>query len=62
MRRLAAFKFLDKSAAEDLYKNKILKVYSNDTNSFREDSGYYEQNWLWFGAAFYNNRLENFED
>lgn len=40
-----------------IYQEKILSLYTNDTNAFREDIPYYEQNWLWFGAALYNNAL-----
>ncbi|MBA3724103.1 MAG: glycosyl hydrolase [Candidatus Levybacteria bacterium] len=43
--------------AEEIYQNKILKLYSNDQNTFKDDIGYYEQNWLWFGAALYNKQL-----
>lgn len=35
----------------DVYQNKIIKLYSNDTNSFKQDLPYYEENWLWFGTA-----------
>ncbi len=43
--------------AKEIYQDKILKLYSNDQNTFRDDIGYYEQNWLWFGAALYNNQI-----
>lgn len=39
--------------SQRIYNSKILELYSNDTNSFRNDLPYYEENWLWFGAALY---------
>ncbi len=46
--------------AKKIYEEKIIKLYSNDTNSFNENVPYYEQNWLWFGAAFYNDFIQPF--
>ena len=46
----------DKKKAQKLYEEKIIRLYSTDQNTFRKDLPYYEQNWLWFGSAFYNNR------
>lgn len=43
--------------ATQIYEEKIIGMYSNDENSFRSDLPYYEQNWLWFGAALYNDFL-----
>lgn len=43
--------------AQKIYQEKIIKLYSNDTNSFNDKLSYYEQNWLWFGTAIYNNYL-----
>lgn len=51
------FMIADPRVAQDIYENKILKLYSNDKDSFNANLGYYEQNWLWFGAAMYNNYL-----
>ncbi len=51
------FMIADPQIAKDIYNNKIIKLYSNDSNSFNSNLGYYEQNWLWFGAAMYNNAL-----
>ncbi len=51
------FMIADTQVAQDIYNNKIIKLYSNDNNSFNSDLGYYEQNWLWFGAAMYNKAL-----
>lgn len=57
---LGYFLHVNKSVADQIYQDKIIKLYSNDQNGFNKDIPYYEQNWLWFGAAFYNNFLSNF--
>lgn len=51
------FIVLHPDLAKKIYEEKIIGVYSNDENSFRTDLPYYEQNWLWFGAAMYHNFL-----
>lgn len=55
---LACFTMLNQPMAQKMYTEKIIKLYSNDTNTFNKDLPYYEQNWLWFGAAQYNNYLQ----
>ena len=54
---LGYFKVVNPALAQKIYQEKIINLYSNDANSFKEDLPYYEQNWLWFGAALYNNQL-----
>lgn len=54
------FALFDKQAAQTIYSDKIIRLYANDRNSFRDDLPYYEQNWLWFGAALYNKFLVDF--
>ncbi len=54
---LGCFINTNPTIAKDIYQNKIVKLYANDTNTFREDITYYDQNWLWFGAALYNDYL-----
>lgn len=51
------FLITNKSLADDIYQNKIIRLYSNDQGTFNSNLPYYEQNWLWFGAAIYNNYL-----
>ena len=51
------FRLTDQKQAEAVYQNKIINLYSNDTNSFRNDLPYYESNWIWFGTALYLNYL-----
>lgn len=43
--------------AQKIYQQKIIQLYSNDNGTFKEDLGYYDQNWLWFGAALYNHYI-----
>ena len=45
--------------AEELYFSKIVPLYNQDTEDFRSDIGYYAQNWVWFGMAFYEDKLIN---
>jgi endoglucanase len=48
---LGYFIVVDPKTAAKIYQNKIIKLYSNADNSFSDTLPYYEQNWLWFGAA-----------
>lgn len=57
---LSFLAFTNPDLAKKMYQEKILKLYSNDTNSFDTNLSYYEQNWLWFGAALYNKQLKHF--
>jgi endoglucanase len=57
---LSFFSIVDPKLAKKIYQEKILTLYSNDTNSFDSNLSYYEQNWLWFGAAIYNKQLKHF--
>lgn len=52
--------YSDPNLADKVYEEKILKLYSNNTNSFNEDLPYYDQNWLWFGVVLYNKYLTAF--
>jgi endoglucanase len=54
---LAYFMVVDPQKAQKIYDQKILQLYSNDTNSFRDVLPYYEENWLWFGSALYLHYL-----
>jgi hypothetical protein len=59
---LTAFTLTDKKLADKMYQEKIIKLYSNKENSFVSTVGYYEQNLLWFGTAFYHNALDDYQD
>lgn len=54
---LPYFKYVDTANAEDVYFKKIVSLYNPDTEDFRDDIGYYSQNWVWFGMAFYQDQL-----
>jgi endoglucanase len=55
------FKTIKPDLAQKIYEEKLLRLYANDQNSFRDDIPYYEQNWLWFGAALYEGFLHNYK-
>lgn len=57
---LGYFTVMDPVAADRIYQDKIVQLYSNDTNSFKDDLPYYEENWLWFGTALYLHYLIQF--
>lgn len=48
------------SMAQNIYQDKIVTLYSNTLNSFNPHLPYYDQNWIWFGAALENNAIINF--
>lgn len=56
---LGYFLVVHPDIAGSIYQNKIVRLYSNSTNSFNQDLPYYQQNWLWFGAGIYNDLLPN---
>ncbi len=58
---IGAFREVDPALAGRVYQEKIISLYSNDTNGFKPELPYYEQNWLWFGAALYKNYLQPFQ-
>lgn len=45
--------------AQAIYQDKITRLYANANDSFDPNLPYYDQNWLWFGTAFYNKLLVN---
>ncbi|MBI3887519.1 hypothetical protein HY310_00435 [Candidatus Microgenomates bacterium] len=58
---LSYFQVTNPALATKIYTQKILSLYSNDTNSFDAKLPYYDQNWLWFAVANYNNYLIPFD-
>lgn len=54
---LGCFIGTDKALADDIYQNKILRLYSNSDSSFNNKLPYYDANFLWFGVAFYDDFL-----
>lgn len=57
---IGAFMVSQPGLAKKIYQEKIVGLYSNDTNTFNKELPYYDQNWLWFGAALYNKVLLNY--
>lgn len=58
---LGYFLVVNPELAKKIYKDKILSLYSSDQNSFKKDIPYYETNWLWFGAAYFNHDVTVFK-
>ena len=56
---LAFFDITNPRIAEEILNQKVSKLYDSDLETIRSDLGYYPQNWLWFGMAFYANKLPN---
>jgi endoglucanase len=54
---LAYFSVMKPDLAKKVYQEKIITLYSTDKNSFQDTLPYYDLNWLWFGAALYNEKL-----
>jgi endoglucanase len=54
---LAYFTVMNPDLAKKMYQEKIITLYSTDKNSFQDTLPYYDLNWLWFGAALYNEKL-----
>jgi len=54
------FELVNPDIAKDIYEKKLLPLYNRDTQQWREQLGYYDTNWAWFGLAIYNNLLPNY--
>lgn len=54
---LPYFQLFHPNLGQKIYNGKIIQLYSTDRNSFNRNLPYYDQNWLWFGAAIYNHYL-----
>ncbi len=52
-------KLVDSKLAQKVYEEKILRLYSNDQNQFKENVSYFDQNWLWFGTALFTGQINN---
>jgi len=53
------FKILYPDIAKEIYFKKLAFLYNPDVEDFSNDVGYYAQNWVWFGIAFYEGKLIN---
>jgi len=56
------FRILYPELAEEIYFKKIAPLYNQDIEDFKDELGYYAQNWVWFGIGFYENKLVNLSD
>ncbi len=54
------FKVISPSIAEDIYDQKLLSLYTQDTQSWKEPLSYYDDNWAWFGMSLYLDELPNY--
>jgi endoglucanase len=53
------FMVANPSLATSVYNDKLLALYNPDTNAWKTQLSYYDDNWVWFGLALYNNLLPN---
>lgn len=49
----------DAEDANAIYGNKLSALYNPDENTWKDQLGYYDDNWVWFGLAMYHNFLPN---
>jgi endo-1,4-beta-D-glucanase Y len=47
------------SMAKQIYQQKLISLYSPDTQLWRTPLSYYDDNWTWFGMALTQNALPN---
>ncbi|MDQ3239348.1 MAG: glycosyl hydrolase family 8 [bacterium] len=58
---LGYFAVTNPDLAKKMYQEKLVELYSTDQSTFKDTIPYYEQNWLWFGAGLYNERLVQYK-
>ncbi len=51
------FMIADPTTAQQVYTAKLQSLFDPDTNSWKVNLSYYDDNWAWFGIALYNNLL-----
>lgn len=56
---LGYFLVEDAEDANAIYNSKLRGLYNPDTNSWKNNLSYYDDNWAWFGLAMYHNYLPN---
>jgi endoglucanase len=56
---LPYFRVVEPELAEEIFLKKLASLYNQDTEDFKYPLGYYDQNWVWFGMAFYDDKLPN---
>ena len=55
---LPYFVITNSEIAKEIYLKKLGPLYNPDLEEFK-NLGYYDENWVWFGIAFYNQKLVN---
>jgi endoglucanase len=58
---LGYFEIIDPTTATKIYNNKLKVLYDPDTNSWKGDVGYYDDNWAWFGMALHDGAYDNLD-
>lgn len=56
---LGYFMVVHPGLAAEIYQSKLLPLYSADTQSWKSELAYYDDNWVWFSLALYNHALPN---
>jgi endoglucanase len=56
---LGYFMAVDPEAAKMIYDTKLQVLFNPDSNTWKVQLGYYDDNWAWFGIALYNDMLPN---
>lgn len=56
---LPYFVLLHPETAEQIFKQKLATLYNPDTQRWTRPVSYYDDNWVWFGIAFYSDSLPN---
>lgn len=59
---IAYFKVEHPDIAADIYRDKLEALFDSDSNTWRQQLSYYDDNIAWFGIALYNNLLPNLLD
>jgi endo-1,4-beta-D-glucanase Y len=53
------FMVADPENGKTIYETKLQYLFNPDTNTWKTELGYYDDNWAWFGIALYNGLLTN---
>jgi endo-1,4-beta-D-glucanase Y len=53
------FAVVEPELARQVYEQKLRFLYNQDTGEWRDELGYYDSNWAWFGLALYADLLPN---
>ena len=56
---IGAFMAIDPALAKNIYETKLVSMYDPDSDSWKTELDYYDDNWAWFGMALYDGQLPN---